>query len=253
LAALIERARPAAFVTLHASNVCGVAQDVAALGEVCRRRGVWFVLDAAQSAGSLPLDAAAMHIDALCLAGHKSLFGPTGIGALALSERAAERMQPLIRGGTGSQSDRETMPDFLPDCLEAGTPNTFGAAGLLAGVRWLATRTVEAVAREERARRDRLVERLRGISGVRIFGDDPGPAAAVVSIATPLAPSDLAQLLDARYGLAVRAGLHCAPRAHRFFGTFPAGTVRLAPGLFTPPAAIDEAADAIAEILRSAP
>jgi selenocysteine lyase/cysteine desulfurase len=248
---LAAEAKPDVVATLHASNVHGLLQDIGAIGEICRRRAITFVVDAAQSAGCAPLDQAAMCIDALCLTGHKALFGPTGTGALLLSAPAAERIQPRIHGGTGSQSEKELMPDFLPDRLEAGTPNTFGLAGLQAGVQYVTGRTVADIVAHERELRMRLRERLRGIPGVRVLGDDEGPATAAVGFTCALAPSDLAFLLDQRYGIAVRAGLHCAPRAHRTLGTLSTGAIRMSPGAFTPPGAVEEAADAIAEILRS--
>jgi len=242
-----------ALITLHASNVHGLAQDLAAIGALCARRKVLFIVDAAQSGGLLPLDMEAMRIDALCLTGHKGLLGPTGIGALLLSERAAERIEPLLFGGTGSASDKETMPAFLPDRLEAGTPNTYGAAGLLAGVQYLLAETVEKNANHESAMRAPMIDRLRALKNVTIVGDAAGPATATLGFTSPMAPSDMAFVLNEKYGIAVRAGLQCAPRAHRTLGTFPTGTVRLSPGLFTPPAAIDEVADAIADILRTQP
>jgi selenocysteine lyase/cysteine desulfurase len=242
-----------AVVTLHASNVHGLAQDLSALGEVCRQHDVLFIVDAAQSAGALPLDARAMHIDALCVTGHKALLGPTGTGALLLSPRLAERLPPLLHGGTGSVSEQERMPDFLPDRLEAGTPNTHGLAGLLAGVRYVARRTVAEIEAHDRALRERLLGCLRAIPGLRLLGDASGPATSTVSFTGPLPAGDFARLLSERYGVAVRAGLHCAARAHRTLGTFPTGAVRLSPGLFTPPDAIDEVCAAVAEIAKARP
>ncbi len=247
LAATLSAGRVDLFVTLHASNVHGLAQDLAGLGEVCRSRAVPFVVDAAQSAGALVLDARGMNIDVLCVTGHKALLGPTGTGALLLSADAAERVPPLLHGGTGSLSSQETMPGFLPDRLEAGTPNTLGLAGLLAGVRYLAERGVADVAAHERRLRERLRERLRAIPGLRLLGDDPGPATATLSFVGPLAPSEFAARLDER-GVAVRAGLHCAPRAHRTLGTFPQGTVRLSPGAFTTLDEVDRVCAAVSEI-----
>jgi len=240
-----------AVVTLHASNVHGLAHDIAAFGEICRRREILFVVDAAQTGGCMPVDMINMNIDALCLTGHKGLLGPTGIGALLLSDRAAEKIMPLIYGGTGSESGKEQMPDFLPDRLEAGTHNTFGASGLLAGLQYLSQRTVADVMKYENELRRHMIDRLRFIVGVTIFGDDIGPATGVLGFTCPLSPSDMAYLLDSQYGISVRAGLHCAPRAHKTLGTFPQGAVRLAPGPFTPIEAVDEVADAISDILRT--
>lgn len=251
LAQVVAKHRPDLVVTLHASNVHGLAQDLAGLGEVCRQADIPLIVDAAQTGGCLPINMEEMGLAALCLTGHKSLLGPTGTGALLLSEEIADRMQPLLFGGTGSESEREEMPEFLPDRLEAGTANTIGAAGLLAGVRYLAQRTIEDVAEYEAMLRARMLERLREIPGLAIVGDAPGPATAVVSFCSPLTPSDLAFVLNEQYDIATRGGLHCAPRAHRALGTLPQGTLRLSPGPLTPPEAVDEVTDAIAEILEN--
>lgn len=236
-------------VTLHASNVHGLAQDLTAIGEVCRGSAIPLVVDAAQSAGVMPIDMRAMNIAALCLTGHKSLLGPTGVGALLLTPDVADRIQPVFHGGTGSVSEQETMPDFLPDRLEAGTHNTIGAAGLLAGLRYVAGRTVADNERHERVLRNKIIDGLKGIGGLRVLGDDQAPATSTVSFTAPLAPSDIAYLLDQRYGISVRPGLHCAPRAHRTLGTMPAGALRLAPGPLTESAAVDEVLAAIGEIM----
>jgi cysteine desulfurase family protein len=238
-------------VTLHASNVHGLAQDLAAIGEIYRKHEAFFVVDAAQSGGCLPIDVDGMGIDALCLTGHKALFGPTGIGALLLSARVADRIRPLLFGGTGSESMKERMPDFLPDRIEAGTPNTFGAAALLAGVTFIQDTTVARIHAREAELRGRMLERLRALPNAVRYGDAPGLSTATVGLTGPLAPSDVAYLLDHHYGIAVRAGLHCAPRAHQTLGTLPAGTVRLAPGFFTPDDAVDEALAALGEIWRT--
>jgi len=235
----------------HASNVHGLALDLTVLGEICEYYETPLIVDGAQSGGVLPINMEAMRIAALCLTGHKGLFGPTGTGALLLDDGMADRIDPLLHGGTGSVSEQETMPDFLPDRLEAGTHNTIGAAGLLAGIRYLIDRSVEAIGEHEQDLRERMIARLREIDGVEILGDVAGPATATVSILTPLAPSDLAYLLNEQYGISVRAGLHCAPRAHQTLGTMPAGAVRLAPGALTLPDAIDEVADALAEIMAT--
>jgi len=247
----LNRGRADVVVTLHASNVHGLAQDLAALGDVCRKHDVPFVVDAAQSAGALPLDLRAMNIDAMCVTGHKALFGPTGTGALLLSPRLADRIPPLLFGGTGSVSGQETMPGFLPDRLEGGTQNAHGLAGLLAGVGQIAERTIEMIEAHERLLRERLLTGLRAIPGLRILGDAAGPATSTVSFTGPLASSDIGHLLNERYGIAVRAGLHCAPNAHRALGTMPGGAVRLSPGLFTPVDAVDEVLDAVGEIVKS--
>ncbi|HUW15348.1 MAG TPA: aminotransferase class V-fold PLP-dependent enzyme [Anaerolineae bacterium] len=224
----------------HASNVVGTLLPVAEVGGICRRHDLLLLVDGAQTGGAYPIDVQADGIDLLGFTGHKSMGGPLGTGGLIVGERVdVAEMEPLIRGGTGSHSEQEVQPDFLPDMYESGTPNVVGLAGLLAGVRWVLERGVEAIRTHEVALTHTLVEGLRGIrasgfggstqrSGVIVYGpQDAELQTATVSFnIAGMAPSDVGLRLDDEYGIMCRVGLHCSPAAHKTIGTFPDGTVR---------------------------
>jgi cysteine desulfurase/selenocysteine lyase len=238
----------------HASNVTGTLLPVAEVGRALHRMGgPLLVVDAAQSGGAVPIDMQANGIDLLAFTGHKSLYGPMGTGGLIIGERVPlEEFRPLIRGGTGSRSEREEQPDFLPDMCESGTPNAVGLAGLEAGVRWVLERTVEVLRAHEVELTQRLSDGLREIPGVTVYGpDDARLRTAVVSFnIAGMEPSEVGMRLDEEYGIMCRVGLHCAPAAHRTIGTFPAGTVRFALGAFTTREEVDAALRAVARLAR---
>jgi cysteine desulfurase/selenocysteine lyase len=235
----------------HASNVVGSVLPVAEVGKIARRHDTLLLVDAAQTAGSYPLDMEAMSIDLLAFTGHKALFGPQGTGGLCIGECVrAEDIEPVKRGGTGSRSEREEQPSFLPDRCESGTPNTVGLAGLGAGVEFVLQRGVEAIRAHEVSLTRRLIDGLLGIPGTTVHGGhDAETQIATVSFNLEgLACSDVGATLDARYGILSRVGLHCAPAAHRTMGTFPAGTVRFGFSFFNTAAEVDEALAALTEI-----
>jgi cysteine desulfurase/selenocysteine lyase len=237
----------------HASNVVGTVLPVGDVGAICRRRGVLLLVDAAQTAGAYPIDVQADGIDLLAFTGHKSLCGPMGTGGLILGQRVDEQqLQPLIRGGTGSRSEYEVQPDFMPDMYESGTPNAVGLAGLGAGVRWVTAQGVDAVRAHELALTQRLIEGLRGIRGVTVYGTlDAELQAATVSFNVQnLQCSEVGQRLDDEYGILCRVGLHCSPAAHKTMGTFPAGTVRFGLSFFNTAEEVDAALQAIEELAR---
>jgi cysteine desulfurase / selenocysteine lyase len=190
-------------------------------------------VDAAQSAGALPVDFAALDAAALACSGHKGLLGPTGIGVLLLAPGV--EVEPLVRGGTGSRSESEEMPEILPDLLEAGSANVAGAAGLAAACRWHLAQPAGAVHARAVALVRRLAADLAALPGVRLAGYDPaGERVAVLSFTVDgVDNGELAAWLDRERSIMVRAGLHCAPAAHRRLATFPQGTVRVAIGPFT--------------------
>jgi cysteine desulfurase family protein len=236
----------------HASNVCGTVLPVRDIGARCRRHGVPLLVDAAQTGGTWPIDLAADHIDLLAFSGHKGLLGPPGVGGLALGpDFDIDRLPPLIVGGTGSRSEHDAQPDFLPDKYEAGTPNTVGLAGLNAALQWIEQRGVERIRSHERQLTAHLIERLRQLDGVRVLGTlDAARQTAVVSfVAADRPPSELAGALDERFAVLCRPGLQCAPAAHETLGTAPAGTVRLSPGAMTRLEEIDAAVDAVAQLV----
>jgi selenocysteine lyase/cysteine desulfurase len=236
----------------HASNVTGTIQEVRDLADICHRHGTLLLVDAAQSAGSLPIDCAATGIDLLAFTGHKALFGPTGIGGLVVGEGID--LEPLIVGGTGSRSEREEHPDFLPDRLEGGTPNTVGIVGLGAGVAFINGIGLKGIRDHEVALTGRLLDGLGALPGVTLQGPrEPERRVPVVSATIAgLTPSDIGYLLDTAYDIKVRVGLHCAPSAHRTIGTFPDGTVRFSLGWFTTADEIDATVAAVAAIAARA-
>ena len=230
VAARVAEAPTALVVLNHASNVSGGVLPVAAVARAVAP--VPAVADAAQTAGSLAIDFAALGVAALVCSGHKGLLGPPGIGVLLLAP--GFKVEPLVRGGTGSRSESEEMPEFLPDRLEAGTVNGPGAAGLGAACRWLREHTVEAVGEHGLHLVRRLADGLRAIPGARLHGwEDDRPHTGVLSFTVDGADTgELAAWLDRERGIMLRAGLHCAPAAHRRLGTFPDGTLRAGIGPF---------------------
>ena len=244
-----------AVVMLHASNVCGTVLPAARIGAVCRARGIRFILDAAQTAGVLPLDMEAMGIDALAFTGHKGLLGPQGTGGFLVREDLAAELEPLIAGGTGSISHTEEIPAFLPDRFEAGTLNLPGIAGLSASLSWLAEQPEGSVLSHELALAARFLKEMEALEEeglLRLVGKRGTEDRVGVVSVVPLHrdPAELAALLDERYGIAVRVGLHCAPSAHRTLGTWPGGTVRFSFGAFNTESEIDMAAGAVKELCR---
>ncbi len=238
-------------VVNHASNVCGTVLPVREIGTLARARGIPLLVDAAQTAGVWPIDLGADHIDLLAFCGHKGLLGPPGTGGLAISESFdIDRLPPLIQGGTGSRSEQEVQPDFLPDKYEAGTPNIVGLAGLVASVRQVLDRGVEAIRRHEQDLAARLIAGLRSIPGVQVYGTgDAARQVAVVSFnIAGRTCAELAAALEQGFGVLCRPGLHCAPVAHRTLGTLPGGTIRFAPGLFTTSDEIERAVDAVRQV-----
>ena len=211
-----------AAVFTHVSNVFGYILPVKEMAALCRERGVPFILDAAQSAGAIPLSLTELGADFIAMPGHKGLLGPQGTGLLLCGADT----EPLLRGGTGSDSVSQDMPDFLPDRLEAGTLNVPGIAGLSAGLEYLLNTGVERIGSRERLQARRCAEGLERL-GYRVFAGDH--QAGTVSF-LPEADCETAAQILAKRGFAVRAGLHCAPLAHRNAGTLETGTVRISFG-----------------------
>jgi cysteine desulfurase family protein len=237
----------------HASNVCGSLLPVREAGEAARRHGCLLLVDVAQTAGAFPINMEADRIDLLAFTGHKALGGPMGTGGLGIGERVdLGRLEPLKRGGTGSRSEREEQPDFLPDMCESGTPNTVGLAGLLAGVRWVMERGVDAIREHEVEMAQRLIDGLCEVPGVTVHGGhDAARQTATISFNVDgLAPSDVGLLLDDEHGIMCRVGLHCAPAAHKTLGTFPRGTVRFGLSALNTRDEVETAIGAVREIAR---
>ena len=253
----IERAiRPYTrlIVLSHASNVVGTFLPVAEVGRIAREHEVPLLVDAAQSAGCYPIDFEAMKIDLLAFSGHKSLYGPQGTGALCIREGIESLLEPLKYGGTGSYSEYEHQPEFLPDKYESGTPNTVGLAGLGAGVRFVMQEGLSNIREKEERLTKLLMDGLTTIPGVDIYGNPhPGDRVAIVSFnLSGLTPSEVALQLEEDFRIMCRPGLHCSPVAHKTLGTFPQGSVRLSPGHFNSVHDIERTVEAVRQIARKA-
>jgi len=238
-------------VMTHASNVSGTILPVPEVGALCRKRGIAFVLDAAQTAGHLDLDFEAMGLSALCFAGHKGLLGPAGVGGMLLSPELAQSMEPLIAGGTGSVSDSEEMPDFMPDRFEAGTMNIPGIYGLNRALKYILEMTPQALREKEMALVAQFIEELRDLPGLRLVGE-PDLARRVGVVSLDFLNRDHGEVsyqLSERYGILTRCGLHCAPWAHKTLGTFPQGTVRFSFSHFNTEAEVAAAAVAVRSLI----
>ncbi len=234
----------------HCSNVTGAVNPVAEIGAILRERGILFLVDGAQSAGSLPVDITAMNIDLFAAPGHKGLYGPQGTGLLYVAPGV--QLQPLLHGGTGGGSTELELPAELPERYESGTMNTPAVAGLKAAVDFLLEKGLAVIHADEQLLVRRLIAGLSAIDGITVFNSGlKRPRGSVVSfVAAGIDPSRIGFLLDSSYGIAVRVGLHCAPLAHRTIGTFPEGTVRASPGMFNSDEDIDLFVAAVAEIVR---
>jgi cysteine desulfurase family protein len=238
----------------HGSNVIGTIQPVAEVGAICRRRGVLFAIDAAQTAGLVEIDVERMNIDVVCFTGHKSLFGPTGTGGMYVGEQVD--IWPCRSGGTGVKSALKTQVAEYPWRMEFGTLNTMGIAGLLAAQRWIAARGgVPAIYQHEMSHARRLRDGLAAIEGVQLYcADMDRDHLPVFVFNIDGLPADKSgQLLDVEHDVITRTGLHCAPRVHEGIGTFEAdGTVRFSPGVFTTDHDVERAIDAVADIAEYA-
>ena len=233
-----------AVICNHVSNVFGFIQPVERIAQLCRERGVPLIVDASQSAGVLSVDLEGWGAAFIAMPGHKGLYGPQGTGLLLCGGDA----QPLLYGGTGSLSQRQEMPDFLPDRLEAGTHNVCGAAGLLEGMRFVSRTGVGRIHRHEQTLAKRMMDILGRCSGVTVFRGGPGCQSGLCSIIVDGMDCEEAGEALARRGIAVRAGLHCAPLAHSTAGTLDTGTIRLSFSAFNRPDQADRAAAVIQEL-----
>ncbi len=232
----------------HASNVIGAVQDIEAIGAVCRDEGVSFGIDAAQTAGILPIDMTRCNISYLAFTGHKGLFGPTGIGGICVSDRA--EISSSLYGGTGVRSADPFQIDEWPHRLEAGTPNLGGIAGLDAAQGWMREQGVDNVRAHELGLLETLMAGLDEIDGVRLVGHKGLERRVAVCsfLVEGRNPAEVGQFLDVDYGILTRTGLECAPLIHQRMGTFPNGTIRFSIGPFNTEDHIDQAVRAVYEI-----
>ena len=247
------RPNTVALIINHASNVCGTIQPLESIGSICKAHNLQFIVDAAQTAGVIPIDVKACHIDALCFTGHKGLLGPQGIGGIILTKEMAQTLIPLIAGGTGSFSHLETMPTHMPDAFEAGTLNLPGIMGLNEGLSYIESQGMENIHNHELGLTQAFLEGLQSIDGINIVGkQNIQTRTAVVSITIDgMDPANIAYELESTYHIMTRVGLHCAPRAHQTLGTYPEGTVRFSFGYANTHKDVKSALSALHRIVKN--
>ena len=226
----LVRKETKAVIVLHASNVCGTVVPIEEIGQICKKYGLCFVVDTAQSAGTLPIHMKEANIDFLAFTGHKGLLGPQGIGGFLISERMDKKLTPLIAGGTGSISDSYEMPTTLPDKYESGTMNLPGIIGLHASLDYIRKTGLEQIHQKKMELTKYLLDGLKQYPDIRVVGRQGlEDRVAVVSLDFQNADNAMVAFqLEAEYGIMTRVGLHCAPLAHKTLGTYPKGTVRIA-------------------------
>ncbi|MGI6512852.1 MAG: aminotransferase class V-fold PLP-dependent enzyme [Syntrophomonadaceae bacterium] len=235
---------------VHASNVTGGIMPIEEIGSLCRKAGIRFLVDASQTAGVIPVNVQQAQADLLAFPGHKGLYGPPGIGVLYVG--SGIELEPRKFGGTGSQSEDLEMPHLIPDRYEAGTLNTVGIAGLGAGIDFVQQTGMEKIAAHERELTRHLMVEIKDISRIKIYGP-PNPEDRVGVVGFNIEGVDsteVAFILDQVYGIAVRAGLHCAPLAHKTLGTLEKGLVRVSFSIFNTHKEVDQLISALHEIVR---
>ena len=239
-----------AVVCTHASNLTGNMLDITRIAEIAHAHGALLIVDASQTAGTVPIDMTALGMDVLCFTGHKGLMGPQGTGGLCI--RPGVDIRPLLRGGSGVHSFDRHQPESYPTRLEAGTLNSHGIAGLDAAADYLLEVGVEAIHQKEQALMRRFYEGVRHIDGVTIYGDfSPFQRAAIVALnIRDYDSAEIADVLSADYSIATRPGAHCAPRMHEALGTVQQGAVRFSFSVFNTEEEIDAAIAAVAELAR---
>lgn len=242
-------------VLIYGSNVIGSLLPITAVGEIARKHDILFLVDTAQTAGCYPLDIKKDNIDLLAFTGHKALYGPPGTGGLVLGERVdTKKLTPLKEGGTGSHSEFEEQPDFLPDLYESGTPNTVGLAGLNAGISFILKEGINKIHQYELNLSQKLIAGLKEIPGVTVFGEDQAKdRVAVISFnIKDQLPSEVGLRLDEEYDIMCRVGLHCSPATHKTIGTFPIGTIRFSMSWFNTFEEVEQAILAVRNIAKGA-
>ena len=242
-----------AIIMSHSSNVCGTIQPFKEIGDFCKKNNIYFIADTAQTAGVIPIDMNEMNIDILCFTGHKSLLGPQGIGGFIISEELSKITRPLIEGGTGSFSEYDFQPLYMPDKFESGTLNIPGIYGLNAGIKYINSIGINKIKKHEEVLTEKFISEVIKIKEAKIIGLlSCNDRTAVVSLDFPSYDNaEISYLLDKNYGISVRCGLHCAPLAHKTLGTFPNGTIRFSFGIFNTLEDITYTIDSIKKVIRS--
>lgn len=239
-----------AIIMTHASNVCGTILDLESVGKIAKKHNIFFIIDAAQSAGFIDVDFEKLNADAIAFTGHKGLLGPQGTGGFLINDKLAKLISPLIEGGTGSLSDLEVQPDYMPDKFESGTPNIVGLYGLNASLKYIEDQGICNIRKIELEHVEKFLDALKDISNVRVIGrNDLSSRTAVVAV--DFFKHDNAEIswkLEEIYGIATRVGMHCAPSAHKTLDTYPQGVVRFSFSSFTKNSEIEKAIKAIKEL-----
>ena len=262
ITALIQPHTKAVIMT-HASNVCGTIMPVAKVGQICKQHGVRLIVDAAQTAGMLPIDMQAAHIDALTFPGHKALLGPQGIGGFAISEDFAQQVDPIIWGGTGSKTQELDQPDFLPDKFESGTMNIPGIVGLKVAIEYITDIGIDAIYQRKMELYQHFVDASSEIPEMRLIAVDAASAnenntqqPAKVAIASVDFPqfdnASITAKLDKQFNIMARCGMHCAPAAHKTLGTYPQGTLRFSFGYQNSIEEVDFLLSSIKQVMKDA-
>lgn len=236
----------------HASNVIGSIQPIKEISDICKRNNIFFVLDTAQSAGVLDIDFTKLNLSALAFTGHKSLFGPQGIGGFIIDDNLNKSCNPYILGGTGSLSHSLTQPDFLPDKFESGTLNMPGIVGLMEGIKFIQNEGINTIYSKNNFLRNYFIEEIKNINGIILYDDkyNNNYTSCISLNITDMDTAELSFILDSDFGIKNRSGLHCAPLAHKTIGSFPSGTVRLSLSYFNTKEDIDYTISAINKISK---
>lgn len=239
-------------ILTHASNVSGTIFPIEEIGKICKEKNIFFMLDAAQSAGVLEIDFFKMNLNALAFTGHKGLLGPQGIGGFILDDSLSKVISPYFEGGTGSNSESELQPDYMPDKFESGTLNLPGIYGLNAALKYIFQKGIKNIYEYEMKLASYFINKIQEIPEVEIIGPkEADHRTSVVSLNfIDMDNSEAAYLLDKDYGIMTRVGLHCAPSSHKTLGTFPKGTVRFSFGHFNTFEEIDYAINSIKKIVH---
>jgi len=242
-----------AVITTHASNVTGTVLPIEEIARVVEKTNAFYIVDGAQTAGSHFIDLCVLPIDIFAFTGHKGLYGPTGTGGFIIKDEAAKNMDALIQGGTGSISDRDFQPDFLPDKFESGTTNTIGIASLGAGVDFILEKGIKNVYNKKKSLTEYFLGKLEKFEGLTVYGPKNSNI-QTSTISVGIKGADLGQIsfmLDDEFNIMTRSGLHCAPYAHQTIGTFPEGTLRFSFDIFNSEEEIDYVIDSLNKLLNS--
>lgn len=239
-------------VLSHASNIIGTIQPLEEIGRICKEKGIYLIIDSAQTAGVLNLDFQKLNCNALAFTGHKSLLGPQGIGGFIIDDKLNEITKPFIEGGTGSVSSNVIQPDFLPDKFESGTMNTPGIAGLLAGINFINEKGLKYIREYEEDLCKKFINNVLNIDTVEVYGiRDVSSRTSTISInSSKIDNAELGFILDNEFGIITRTGLHCAPLAHKTIGTYPSGTIRFSFGLFNDEKDVDYTLSCINKVIK---